>query len=1229
MYKALMKTISFLLVICVAFTGFALEGILGSSAKAAVNSMLFMDDFEDGDTAGWNLQSGFAVYADEGNNVLQYAYIPGSSTRKYATVGSSSWTHYAVELKMKSNADSNNIGMYARYSNDNNFYLLRLDTANDLITLIKKESGTTTVLDSEPTVLDLQTTYTLKLEMNGDQLTGYVNGTPMVSATDAAHASGKLRIGGYSKSSYSIDDVIVTDLRLPTRMEVHPESAVLLEDEVRKQTATVFDQGDSAMDDVSVDWSSDDASIASVDGDGYATGVAAGTTVIRAVYGHLSDDAAITVEELVTEAPLNVKQTLQPLDVDGALDESVWSLDRTARKSVLGVNGNTVNFGALWDDKYLYVGVQVIDDQLWNDSSDSYEDDSVEVFIDADHNHGSTYDVNDWHFRKGYNDTSLYEILNERAGVKHASADIPGGYAVELAIPWVNLGLAAADGLQIGFDLAVNDDDLGGGREGQLVWNGIADNYKNTVAFGDVLLTSDLVGTAPPPSNPAPVDRYVTPQGSGAMDGSSWADAFAGDQIGGLQAAWDATGDGNTLHVGSGTYTVPQTLNLTRGGTDTSNWKQLIGVDTGAGKPVFRGEWSLSDQVQRKFIDVPLGVSYWWIENIVIENYHYGIYANGQHEGIRIIDVDVHNMSDGVYMWGRATRSNPDAGSHDIVIKGGEYTNYTKSAVRFRNGNYLASVIGVTADAGGQANFTSGNFPMGFRIGNSPESQYIFDHDIVFQDVVSRNSWHENGSNYWNGDGFSAERQTYNITYVRSKAFDSTDGGWDDKSRNPVFIDTVAFGNKRNYRIWSAEKAVFIRSIGAYSSKRGGNGDALGLWVGGGVGKAELYYSTLYNNENTEIALEGASNQVDIYDSIIGDSRGGDLYSLNGGQLTATHTGEYIAGVQGTDPQLANGSNADWEGGDGDFNSQLYGDAKGYHHPGPNSTPYTIQLSVGSLTVDPYGEAAVSAQVLDASNQPVADPENVVWYSDDAYLARLLQSRGADAVVQGLNTGTTQLVAMYKGEEARVDVIVSGAIQTPQDAEAPTTTDDAPSGWVSRDVTVQLSATDSGSGVAATYYRLNGGDEENGTLVHLVEEGVHTLDYWSVDVAGNTEEPRTVVIQIDRTAPVLQIETNTTYIWPPNGKLREVQVTVEAIDELSETAAIVLSGITSNESVTAEDIQEADYGVYDTRFLLRAAREGSGSGRIYTVTYTATDSAGNATTGEAQLFVEHDQSKKS
>jgi hypothetical protein len=48
-------------------------------------------------------------------------------------------------------------------------------------------------------------------------------------------------------------------------------------------------------------------------------------------------------------------------------------------------------------------------------------------------------------------------------------------------------------------------------------------------------------------------DRYLTPEGGGSRDGSSWENAAPGTRES-FQAAWDALAPGDTLHVGGGAY---------------------------------------------------------------------------------------------------------------------------------------------------------------------------------------------------------------------------------------------------------------------------------------------------------------------------------------------------------------------------------------------------------------------------------------------------------------------------------------------------------------------------------------------------------------------------------------------------------------------------------------------------------------------------------------------------
>lgn len=68
---------------------------------------------------------------------------------------------------------------------------------------------------------------------------------------------------------------------------------------------------------------------------------------------------------------------------------------------------------------------------------------------------------------------------------------------------------------------------------------------------------------------------------------------------------------------------------------------------------------------------------------------------------------------------------------------------------------------------------------------------------------------------------------------------------------------------------------------------------------------------------------------------------------------------------------------------------------------------------------------------------------------------------------------------------------------------------------------VTLTATDGGSGVKATYWRVDAGGYSTGTTFTVGGEGVHTFSYYSTDNAGNKEATRTSnPFRIDTVAPV-------------------------------------------------------------------------------------------------------------
>ncbi|MBU1024051.1 hypothetical protein KKB99_07180 [bacterium] len=82
--------------------------------------------------------------------------------------------------------------------------------------------------------------------------------------------------------------------------------------------------------------------------------------------------------------------------------------------------------------------------------------------------------------------------------------------------------------------------------------------------------------------------------------------------------------------------------------------------------------------------------------------------------------------------------------------------------------------------------------------------------------------------------------------------------------------------------------------------------------------------------------------------------------------------------------------------------------------------------------------------------------------------------------------------------------------------------------WYNSNVSITLSATDCGSGVNEVYYSLDSGanvpTSGSSATVSVTDEGYHTLEYFSVDVDGNPEDPTNVVtFSIDKTPPNISI----------------------------------------------------------------------------------------------------------
>lgn len=217
----------------------------------------------------------------------------------------------------------------------------------------------------------------------------------------------------------------------------------------------------------------------------------------------------------------------------------------------------------------------------------------------------------------------------------------------------------------------------------------------------------------------------------------------------------------------------------------------------------------------------------------------------------------------------------------------------------------------------------------------------------------------------------------------------------------------------------------------------------------------------------------------------------------------------------------------------------------------------------------------------------------------------------AQEVMNGyIAAGTLQRV-LGAGDRAGAAVIypVIGDVTPPPPPPPPPTPVDvtppvsvatvSPSGWTRGPVTFAMSATDSGSGVRDMLFAVSGSTSQPYVSpVSLSSEGITPITYWSVDLAGNVESPKTIEARVDRTPPSVTSDAGSGYVG-------------EAIVRIS--ASDALSGVTS---VSYRVDGGPSTTVYGPGAIASVTTPGT-----HTIEFSATDAAGNSASEAATIVV--------
>jgi hypothetical protein len=175
---------------------------------------------------------------------------------------------------------------------------------------------------------------------------------------------------------------------------------------------------------------------------------------------------------------------------------------------VSGPTDLAAKFRTLWDEVSIFFLIEVIDETKVTDTGfpKPYDDDCVEFWFDLNNSKNSAYlpsETDEYQIIFLRDNTTIHQVdhNDQLNGIDWAWNDTQNGYIFEIELPWLTAfrwmeryGVLQPEfGHKLGFEVHVNDDDDGDGRDSNIGWfNPVDDAWNDPSALGDMKMMEEL-----------------------------------------------------------------------------------------------------------------------------------------------------------------------------------------------------------------------------------------------------------------------------------------------------------------------------------------------------------------------------------------------------------------------------------------------------------------------------------------------------------------------------------------------------------------------------------------------------------------------------------------------------------------------------------------------------------------------------------------------------------------